>query len=105
MTNVTNYIATLLASVNVMYERDLNLRLLQGTTFLRVSIRHGPVHRNDNGNADLTELNEFGNYWSSNYPKAGYAAFSRQLLSGKQASSNSASGIAWVSPTPLCEHE
>ena len=34
-TNATNYIATLIASVNVMYERDLNLRLVAGTTILR----------------------------------------------------------------------
>ncbi len=31
----TNYIATLVANINVMYERDLNLRLVIGTTFLR----------------------------------------------------------------------
>ena len=35
--SATSYIATLVASINVMYERDLNLRLLVGTTIL------GPV--------------------------------------------------------------
>ena len=36
LANATNYIATLVANINVMYERDLNLRLVVGTTFLRV---------------------------------------------------------------------
>ena len=34
-TATTNYIATLVANIIVMYERDLNLRLVIGTTILR----------------------------------------------------------------------
>ncbi|HSB63046.1 MAG TPA: M12 family metallo-peptidase, partial [Thermoanaerobaculia bacterium] len=95
-TNVTNYIATLLASVNVMYERDLNLRLLQGTTFLRVSTVPDPYVQNAGGNANTAELNEFTGTWNTNYPKATYPRSVATLLSGKQPTNNSASGIAWL---------
>jgi hypothetical protein len=93
-TNVTNYIAQLLASINVMYERDLNLRLLQGTTFLRVSTIPDPYVQNPGSNANSAELNEFRNYWNTNYPTASYPRSVATLLSGKQPSNNSASGIA-----------
>lgn len=94
-TNVTSYIATLLASINVMYERDLNLRLLQGTTFLRVSTTPDPYTVNDNTNADGPELSEFTNYWNANYPKATYPRSVATMLSGKQPGNTYASGIAW----------
>ena len=42
-TSATNYIASLIASINVMYERDLLLRLLQGFTVLRVIDDAGSV--------------------------------------------------------------
>jgi hypothetical protein len=93
-TNVTNYIAQLLASINVMYERDLNLRLMQGTTFLRVSTIPDPYVQNPGSNANSAELNEFRNYWNTNYPTASYPRSVATLLSGKQPSNNSASGIA-----------
>src|SRR5450759_458741 len=96
-TNVTNYIAQLLASINVMYERDLNLRLLQGTTFLRVSTIPDPYVQNPGSNANSAELNEFRNYWNTNYPTASYPRSVATLLSGKQPSNNSASGIASLS--------
>jgi hypothetical protein len=94
-TNITNYIGQLLASINVMYERDLNLRLLQGTTFLRTS-GTDPYVANDGGNAGGGELSEFSNYWNAHYPKATYPRSVAALLSGKQTSAYSASGIAWV---------
>ena len=93
-TNVTNYIAQLLASINVMYERDLNLRLLQGTTFLRVSTTPDPWVQNPSSNANSAELNEFRNYWNTNYPTASYSRSVATLLSGKQPGNTSASGIA-----------
>lgn len=93
-TNVTNYIAQLLASINVMYERDLNLRLLQGTTFLRVSTTPDPWVQNPGSNATSAELNEFRNYWNTNYPTASYPRSVATLLSGKQPGNNFASGIA-----------
>jgi hypothetical protein len=102
-TNVTNYIAQLLASINVMYERDLNLRLLQGTTFLRVSTdpytpggTASSGCTSGGGSADCPRLVEFTNYWNANYPKASYPRSVATMLSGKQSPNNSASGIAWV---------
>ncbi|MCM3875474.1 MAG: zinc-dependent metalloprotease, partial [Thermoanaerobaculia bacterium] len=94
VTNVTNYIATLVASVNVIYERDLNLRLLVGTTFFRVSTTPDPWTLSGTGNADGPKLSEFSSYWASN--EGGVTRALAALLSGKQAMSNSASGIAWV---------
>ncbi len=96
--SVTNYVATLVASVNVIYERDLNLRLLVGTTFFRVSTTPDPWAQSGTGAADDLKLREFSNYWASN--EAGVTRAVAALLSGKQGSPNSASGIAWV--TGLC---
>jgi len=93
-TAVTNYIATLIANINVMYERDLNLELLQGTTFLRTST--DPYTVNDGGNADTNELGEFTSYWNANYPLGMYPRSVVTMMSGKQPGTNSASGIAWV---------
>ncbi len=98
VTNVTNYIATLVASVNVIYERDLDLRLLVGTTFLRVSTTPDPWSQAGTGNADSAKLSEFSNYWSAN--EGGVTRALAALLSGKQGGANSASGIAWL--TSLC---
>ena len=63
-TAATNYIANLIAAMNVFYERDVNLRLLQGTTFLRVSTTADPYNQSGTGAADSAKLNEFGNYWA-----------------------------------------
>ncbi len=95
----TNYIATLVASINVIYERDLNLRLLQGQTFYRVSSVADP-YTGGTGSADVNKLNEFGGYWSTNNGSVTRALAA--MLSGKQLDPNSASGIARVAPTPLC---
>jgi hypothetical protein len=100
-TSATNYIASLFAAMNVMYERDLLVRLTQGTTFLRVSSSADPYASTAGGNASGTQLSEFSSYWSSNYSGAsGVPRALAMLLSGKQASSSSASGIAWI--TGLC---
>lgn len=95
-TNATNYIAQLLASINVMYERDLNLRLLQGTTFLRVSTTLDPYTQTSASGASSAELTEFRNYWNTNYPTASYPRSVATMLSGKQSPNNSASGIASI---------
>jgi hypothetical protein len=95
-TNATNYIASLIANINVMYQRDLNLKLVQGTTFLRVSTTPDPYTVNDGSNADGSELNEFTNYWNANYPLPSYPRSVVTMMSGKQPGTNSASGIAWV---------
>lgn len=91
----TAWIADLFAQMNVMYQSDLDVSLLQGTTFLRTA--SDPFNNTDSP-ASSAMLNEFGNYWQANY-SAGGSAVSRafaMLLSGNSSSGNSASGIAWV---------
>ncbi|MEA2691998.1 MAG: hypothetical protein QOJ16_1385 [Acidobacteriota bacterium] len=90
-----SYVASLIAAMNVMYERDLHVRLLQGTTFLRVSSTPDPYVQGGGGNADGNELNEFSSYWQSNNGNIPRAV--AMMLSGKQSSTNQASGIAWIS--------
>ncbi|HTQ79000.1 MAG TPA: M12 family metallo-peptidase [Thermoanaerobaculia bacterium] len=95
LTNAGNYVATLLATIDVMYERDLHVRLLQGTTFLRVSTTADPyVQGSANGAASGAQLSEVSSYWSANYGTVKRAVTA--MLSGK-GSSNVGSGIAWVS--------
>src|SRR5262249_54385632 len=68
-----------------------NLSLQQGTTYLRTTPDPYTVSATPAGSANL---NEFGTYWQNNYSSISrsFAA----LLSGKSASGNSASGIAWI---------
>ena len=87
----TSWIADLFASMNIMYERDLNVTLLQGTTIFRSS---GTPYTISSGAADGTDLDNFGNYWQANH--AGVSRAFAMLLSGAMTSGNSASGIAWV---------
>lgn len=86
----TAAIATLVANINVMYERDLNLRLVIGTTFLRT----GTDPWTGGSGANSAELNEFTSYWNTNYPKATYPRSFAALFSGK--STSGLSGIAWL---------
>jgi hypothetical protein len=88
----TDYIADLFALMNVIYERDLNVRLLQGDTILRIAA--DPWEVDGTGNADSSKLYEFRNYWINNYSSVDRAL--AMLLSGKQGSSYSASGIAFL---------
>jgi hypothetical protein len=96
-TNAMNYIANLFNQMNLIYERDVQVHLLQGYTILRLSTVTDPWTQGPdvNGNASIAELNEFGNYWSAHY--GGAKRTVAALLSGKQPSTNSASGIAWIS--------
>ena len=93
-TNAANYLASLFALISVIYERDLQLRILQGTTILRVSSFADPYLQSGTGNADSAKLSEFRSYWNSHY--AGVSRAAAMLLSGKQASPNSSSGIGYV---------
>ena len=91
----TAWIADLFAQMNVMYHRDLDVNLQQGTTFLRTA---SDPYANTASPANSAALNEFGNYWSATY-SSGSGAITRSfamLLSGNSSQSNSASGIAWV---------
>jgi hypothetical protein len=87
-----DYVADLIAAMNVMYSRDLDVTLIQGTTYLRTG--SDPYSVNSGGGASSSELNEFGNYWKNN--KGSVERTLAAMLSGKSTSSNSASGIAWI---------
>ncbi|MFL6196786.1 MAG: M12 family metallo-peptidase [Thermoanaerobaculia bacterium] len=97
-TAATNYIANLIAQMNVMYERDFLIRLVQGFTILRPSTTADPYAQSGTGAADGAKLNEFSNYWAGGCGGAcsGVSRALSMMLSGKQSSNNSASGIAWV---------
>lgn len=93
-TVASNYLASLVAAMSAIYERDLLVRLLQGNTTLRVSTTADPYAQNSNGNASGAELSEFSNYWGANFGGVGRGL--AMMISGKQPTSNSASGIAWI---------
>ncbi len=101
--NATVWIADYINESNVMYERDLSLRLLVGTTYLRTG---GPPFTGDPYTvnaypANGAMLSEFGNYWAANYDAVDRVF--AQLLSGKSSSDTSSSGIAWLDG--YCEHQ
>ena len=102
----TDYIADLFNEMNIMYERDLDLRLLIGDTFLRLDTDNPPTYDDDPFNntdspASSNTLNEFGTHWQNNMSSVDRVF--AMLLSGKSSSSNSASGIAWVDG--YCENQ
>ena len=86
----TTWIEDLFLSMNVMYERDINTRLLIGDVFLRI----GPDPYNLSGSDRAAALSEFGEYWRLNQGSIvrDFAA----MLSGRSISSGSFSGIAWI---------
>ena len=95
-TNAANWIAAMFNTMNVMYERDLNVRLLVGTTILRTTSANDP-YTGFSTTAGNAELNAFSSYWKANESavKRSFAV----LLSGAIAPANggcSASGIAWI---------
>ena len=96
-TAATNYIANLIARMSIMYERDLLVRLVQGHTILRTG-SGDPYNQSGTGSADSAKLNEFSNYWAGgcNGTCTGISRSLVMMLSGKQASTGSASGIAWL---------
>ncbi len=91
--SATNYIANLFAAMNVMYERDLLIRLLQGTTILRVSSTPDP-YASTTADTTVTKLNEFTDYWRTNH--GGVTRALAMQLSGKSGNINSAAGVAWL---------
>jgi hypothetical protein len=91
-----NYVASLIAQMNVIYQRDLLIQLVQGDTFLRVGT--DPWNQPSTGSANGNQLQEVTNFWSTAPNNAIPRAFVA-MLSGKGGSG--ASGIAWV-PSGLC---
>ena len=89
--NATNYLAALFAAMNVIYERDVDLTLVQGTTFLRTT--PDPFNNGDT-NATQAQLVEFGNFWQAN--QAATSRVLSMLVSGKSSNNFSSSGIAWL---------
>ena len=96
-TTAANYIASLIASMTVIYERDALVRLLQGTTFLRPSTTPDPYNQAGTGSASAAKLQEFSNVWNTTH--LGVTRALAMMLSGKQTGGG-ASGIAWL--TSLC---
>ena len=95
-TDATNYIAGMFNIMNLMYERDLLVELLVGTTVLRTTPASDPYIDFTPG-ASTPELNFFANHW-----KVNHAAVNRSftvLLSGQLPGDDfgcSSSGLAWV---------
>ena len=85
------WLEELLVVTNSLFEAQLNLRMLQGDTFLRVSSDPYTV---ESSGASGSHLTEFGTYWQNNYP--GVTRTHAALVSGNSSSGFSASGIAWV---------
>ncbi len=95
-TAATNWIADLFATMNVMYVRDLNVTLQQGTTRMRTDAT--PYVITANGNASQVDLTNFGNYWQAN--EASTPRTFAALLSGRESDTSHpgqrASGIAYL---------
>ena len=94
--DAADWIADLFTAMNVRYERDVALRLLQGDTFLRPG---SPPYDDDPYDAEgspvtSAQLIEFGTYWSANM--GAVERVFATLLSGKSSSPNSYSGRAWL---------
>ena len=89
------WIENLFVRLNVIFERDLRLRVLLGTTFLR---KDNSPSGNPDFNADPEGFNDdlyqFGDYWGDN--QQGVNRVFAALFSGKDISRNSFSGTAWI---------
>lgn len=93
-TAAVSYLANLFAALNVIYERDLDVRLAQGETFLRTA--SDPW---DSTGTMSQKLNEFSVEGAALHGSL-FGGADRHglamLLSGKQADLFSSQGIAWV---------
>ena len=92
-TSATNYIAALFTSMNLIYERDLDLTVVQGTTLLRPSSVTDP-YPSTSATDTADQLDEFGIWWRDNQNPVSRAFV--LLLSGKSNNTNVSSGIAWL---------
>lgn len=98
--NATTWIAKLFNTMNTMYETDLDVQLVQGTTFLRVGT--DPYGTANTVPVDTADVDVFASYWKTNY--SGVKRAFATLLSGRGPCSScgtncitcNAFGLAWV---------
>jgi hypothetical protein len=99
-TSAANWIAGMFNTMNLMYERDLLVRLEIGTTIFRTNAAGDPYASFTQGSTP-PELDTFASYWKNNYSSGGNKitrAFAA-LLSGAYPASGGGcgfSGLAWV---------
>jgi hypothetical protein len=94
-TTAANWMALAIAGMSAVYERDLFVRFYQGYTIFRLSTTPDPYLQSTAGNADNAKLGEFSSYWAASYP--GVKRTLTMMISGKQPTAGSWSGIAWLS--------
>jgi len=86
VTAMTAYVTTLLGQISLIYERDLQVHL-------RVNVIQAWATADPySSTSPLGQLNEVGDWWHANRPKASYPRTVVHFLSGKPVSG----GIAWL---------
>lgn len=95
-TSANNYLAALFTAMNVIYERDLDLTLVQGNTTLRPSTVTDP-YGSAQGSSITVQLDEFGGHWRDTFPLVERAFVA--MISGKSNNNFSSAGIAWLVDT------
>jgi hypothetical protein len=83
---MTSYITTILGSASVIYERDVSVHLT--VNLIQAWTTTDPYSASDT----WTQLNEVGDWWHANRPKASYPRTTVHFMSGKPVSG----GIAWL---------
>jgi hypothetical protein len=89
--NATSYLDALFVGMNLIYERDIDVTLLRGTTYLRTA---SDPYATTSADSTIDQLDEFGEEWMANESAVG-RAFAAQI-SGKSSSPNSSAGVAWL---------
>src|SRR5262249_33074325 len=100
--SATSWIASMFNTMNLMYERDLLVRLLIGSTFYQTLATDPYTSMTLAGSSDTAmndNLNIFSNYWMNQHPAGSPSRTFAIMLSGllpSTSTSCSASGIAWI---------
>jgi hypothetical protein len=89
-TAATDYLAALFAGMNVIYERDVDVRLMQGDTFLRVAADPYTV------SSGVAQLNQVGTVWKDTPALVAVDRAFVAYLSGQSTDPFISSGIAWL---------
>ncbi len=89
--NATTYLDALFVGMNVIYERDIDVTLLRGTTYLRTA---SDPYTTTSASSTIDQLDEFGEEWMANESLVS-RAFAAQI-SGKSSNANSSAGVAWL---------